>query len=1195
MMATQQPLVLCMDNSLGEEVALRVEPEDDFQSFLDKAKGLLGLEVDINLITGNQDVSLTDNMYQFLLKAEQNMHSTQFDQMLEPNPDSVYVLDDGTQIRASQIQFDNDDPVDFAIANIPFVKYTNDVDSDIEDVVVEKTVDYNIIDSPVAKRPDHTANPQSFANSLPFKLVCTNTAAFDSQFAKYVETKTYATLNNVSNRNKSPRSLIRDNYNKYDDSYQRKTDNCSCTRDEILNMFKDSPVNSLPYEGYSERRHVRKSDPSRIHKSFKPLVADLDGVLISENGNQICFICDRKVDREKIYLFDNEDQKIHRKSPQKKTETQLKIICEKCLNENFTPCSMKSANQYLNPDEYLVIRNNQQYIFKKIKNIDFKTIHRVKRNESKKIASEEFVKVEIGSDGEIITKPIDEKSDDVIVIRDRDSSSDVEIIEPEAEIDTIIDNLDDADEQVKEFLGKYQCDGSNEVELKCRFCERTFSNISEVIEHGEVHKQDVDDDQVFPCPLCNYGYAHYKWLKGHLMAAHEKKSDDVKKEAADKDKGTEDQNQTTVEVKCEAIEENPASSDDEIWIVQTADADVEGTDQLQKLLDAANVVEKQDEVKKTPKCLNCSQIFPSLEALATHRCRRRGRKRKSTGNDSTTICMPTQQDFIKRAQGRPRQTDVNGDNSIIPKPRKKKSREPSSDPQIVTCDNCNESFTSKVRLKFHMQFHESTPMLSEGRYRCVECAGAVFGTETALFDHVHFQHDKLKRWQCPVHGCGKTFHLRATLTKHSRTHTDTRRYVCVTCGKRFLDKQTLDEHGVTHLQIKPFQCHICLKQLTRRSRLRMHVRAHEEELAPRRVLVCAACRRAFRDAPHAQEHATKSTECIEAFANDLKVESEEATVQLSPTSGIVRHTVQILESPKLSKPIPRQVDSPLAQPLLSQVTDEARSIIRVVEIEKAFRCEYCEDVFYLEDSLNSHRAIHKGVRNPFTCHICKVSFATYSRVTTHKTTHGFYKRSLASARQQAGQVGDQSSQGPAATGILGYGDFPVVKHFLCEDCGRSYLHWTYLQVHRRMKHANENYTYACNQCELTFPNSSSVGYHRKKVHGKTGPDDPPAAASKEPRVNYRIPCRDCNEVLPSKTALYKHRKKEHCDISCRPGIFCCGTCGKQYSSRAGLEAHLLSHSGNSYDKYGAGHCRVGGAGGGCAWRCPQCGARCATR
>ncbi|XP_026736502.1 uncharacterized protein LOC113500043 isoform X1 [Trichoplusia ni] len=1575
MTEAQPPLILCMENAAGEDVALKIEPDDNFQTFLDKAKSLLGFDVDLNSITRNQPVSLADNVYQFLITAEQNLQQDElaqnFDQMLDPNDganDLVYILDDGTQIRASQIHFDNDDPlIDLTAEKIPFVKYADDVtdDLDVENVNIQETKKINIVESPVSRWSSKNSSPKcSFVNSLPFKLVCNNTSGFEAQFTKYLEAntaKTYATLNPVTARNKSPKSLIKDNFKNYDESYQR-SDNLSYTREDILNMFKDSPMTSLPYDqGYGERRHVRKTDPSRlVHKNWnKPIsYVDIDGTLIGESESQICFICGKHVDNsvDKLYLFDNEDQRLHRCSPQKKMSTQLKIICECCLNENFKPCRMKSANQFLNPDEFLVIRNNQQYIFQKIKNFSFTHLGKAKeiinKIESKVTDKEEFVKVEIGSDGEIITKPIDNdpRSDDVIIVKDEKkdgSSSDVEIIEPEPEIDNIIDNLEEADEEVKEFLGKYQCDSSEVTELKCRFCEKIFAELTEVTEHSETHKHELEDGEVYPCPLCNYGYANLKWLKGHLKAAHEKsetsnKEDDQikeedkgdsqtspkvsspiakrtrsssKKDGDRKDEKPSDEIKSDLNpeeaeppvIKTEVKQECVDSSEDEIWIVQTADA--EATQELQKLIDAAKVTgEGQEESTKTHKCFNCSQIFPSAEGLSNHRCRRRGRKRKSK-DLVNLICIPTEEDFLKRAQGRPRQIDTSTDNDLLVlRPRKRRSREPTSNPQVVTCHNCNESFTSKVRLKFHMQFHDTTSLLAaDGRYTCSECDGAIFSTETELFDHVHFQHDKQKQWQCPVDGCGKTFFLRATLTKHSRTHTDTRRYVCVTCGKRFLDKQTLDEHGVTHLQIKPFQCHICLKQLTRRSRLRMHVRAHEEELSPSLVRVCAVCARAFRDHPHAQvptsythmheeelspslvrvcavcarafrdhphaqvptsythmheeelspslvrvcavcarafrdhphaqvptsythmheeelspslvrvcavcarafrdhphaqvptsythmheeelspslvrvcavcarafrdhphaqvptsythmheeelspslvrvcavcarafrdhphaqvptsythmheeelspslvrvcavcarafrdhphaqvptsythmheeelspslvrvcavcarafrdhphaqvptsythmheeelspslvrvcavcarafrdhphaqvptsythmheeelspslvrvcavcarafrdhphaqvptsythmheeelspslvrvcavcarafrdhphaqvptsythmheeelspslvrvcavcarafrdhphaqEHASKSTECIEAFANELKEEAEEVTVQLSPTSGLVRHTVQIVESPKLSMPIKRQVSPEVGEPLLSQLADEARALIRVVEIEKAFRCEYCEDVFYLESGLNAHRAIHKGVKNPFTCHICKVSFATYSRCTTHKTTHGFYKRSLADTKKQAG----------APTRILGYGDFPVVKHFLCEDCGRSYLHWTYLQVHRRMKHANENFLYKCNQCDLTFPNSWSLAYHRKKIHGKTGPDDP-GSTSKIMRDDYRIPCRDCDEVLPNKTALYKHRKKEHSDGAAR--------------------------------------------------------------
>ncbi|XP_013177334.1 PREDICTED: zinc finger protein 208-like [Papilio xuthus] len=1258
------PLILCMENMNGEEVSLSIGPNDDFQTFLDKAKSTLGFDVDINSITGDQTVSLNENIYHYLLNSELNyqtdpqLGNENFQHTPEEgthSPDGfVYVLDDGTQIRASQIHFDNDDPpVDLTAEQIPFVKYANDStdENEVEDQSIENTKKINIVESPVKRWESRNSSPRcSFVNSLPFKLVCSNTSNFEAQFTKYLETsttKTFTTLNTVANRNKSPKSLISENYKNYDENYQpqrNKDDFASYTREEILNMFKDSPVASLPYEenqNHNEkRRHVRKTDPSRLHKNWnnRPYVDVKPG----EKGRQNCFICG-KIDNnvEKLYLFDNEDQKLHRCTSPRNYPTQLKIICDHCLAENFKPSRMKSPTQSLNSDEFLVIKNNQQFIFQKV--IDFKLApeavdkrdqnHLEDSQENEKL---EFVKVEIGSDGEIVTKCIDNdtrSSDDVIIVKDekKDSSSDVEIIENEPDIDDhIIDNLEEADDDFKEFLGKYHCDDDTEIkELKCRFCDSIFEEISHVIDHGEEHKHNLDDGEVFPCPLCDYGYSNFKWLKGHLKAAHDKtkiteiKNEDdndedrnggktspssspvakrtrsaIKKVETETEKASPEKiertnnittklesNGSTLTVNTEVKQECLDSSDDEaIWIVQTVGH--EPSAQLENLLKVASGEDKEEKNRKKNKCNNCSQIFPTAESLISHKCRRRGRKRRGTAKDDSVLLVPSEEDFLRRAQGRPKQKQAGVDNDLlVVRPRKRKNREPTSDPQIVTCHNCNESFTSKVRLKFHMQFHDATNLLTaEGQYACPECEGAHFPTESELFDHVHFQHHKQKRWQCPVEDCGKTFYLRATLTKHSRTHTDTRRYVCVTCGKRFLDKQTLDEHGVTHLQIKPFQCHICLKQLTRRSRLRMHLRAHEEELAPRLVLVCAACGRAFRDTNDAQDHANKSKECIEQLSPAVKEENE-VSVLLSPTTGLVTHTVAVVAKS------PQMECGPEGDALLATLTDFAKIIIRVVEIEKAFRCEYCEDVFYLEEALNSHRVIHKGVKNPFTCHICKVSFATYSRCTTHKTTHGFYKRSLADCKKAAKCPGS-SEAGPAATGILGYGGFPVVKHFLCEDCGRSYLHWTYLQVHRRMKHANENFLYKCNQCDLTFPNSWSVAYHRKKMHGKSGPEDG-GGTTKIARDDYRIPCRDCSMVLPNKTALYAHRQKEHSDTTMSdeqgtdaqvrthaPLATSCSKCGHNFNEPSALQRHLKEvhgHEGETRGERGRSHaCAVCG-------------------
>ncbi|XP_038217601.1 uncharacterized protein LOC119836369 [Zerene cesonia] len=1159
-MADPPPLVLCMDNINGDEVALKIEPHDDFRLFLDKAKSMLGFEIDINSITGNQPVSLDDNIYQFLLNAEQNIANCGLRQAYDTsdgnaNDDLMYVLDDGTQIRASLIHFDNEDPlIDLTLEKIPFVKYTDGSD-DHNDISADNISIKDVnIESPVSRWSSNNSSPKSFVNSLPFKLVCNNTSNFEAQFTKYLESsaKTYTVLNPV-NRNVSPTRIIKDNFKNYDDNCPKSD---IFTREDILNMFKDSPVTSLPYDksmNYDKRKHVRKTDPTRVvHKNWYKSSLD-------SGQNQDCCICGRIVENnlEKMYLFDNEDQRIHRCSPQKRMAMQLKIICEQCLADNFKLCLVKSPNEALNSDEYLVIKNNQQYIFQNVTDIDLKR--------------------------RCFDHTKDKMEDTIDTVAAQKSSSDVEIVEPEMEIDKVIDNLEEADEDVKEFLGKYQNDKIDE--LKCRFCDRIFSILEEVIDHCEEHKHDLPEGIVYPCPLCDYGYANSKWLKGHIKAAHDKPKGDtledgkkeekanaskesspvakrtrsaVKKEV-DSDTKDEDGSKIvttgvpTLELETEVKQEALDSDDEDIWIVHTGDDAQE--EQLQNLLKLNEPESSQNALTKH-KCFNCSRIFPTAESLTIHKCRKRGRRKKSPAGPSK-LYVPTKEDFLKRAQGRPRQTS-NANDSLL-KVRKKRGRADS--PQIVTCHNCNESFTSKVRLKFHMQFHSPSALLKDGKYHCSACP-AHFSNETELFDHVHFRHSRQRRWQCPLSGCGKTFHLRATLTKHSRTHTDTRRYVCVTCGKRFLDKQTLDEHGVTHLQIKPFQCHISKR-----------------------------------------EHATKHPECVAAVASEAK---RDEAGELSPTSGLVTRThIQSAGARAREVSEVSEVSGEESRALLQGLGGAALACVRVVRIDRAFRCEYCEDVFYLEEALNSHRAIHKGVKNPFVCHICKVSFATYSRCTTHKTTHGFYKRTLT----------DSNKEGASGAGILGYGGFPVVKHFLCEDCGRSYLHWTYLQVHRRMKHANENFLFKCNQCELTFPNSWSVAYHRKKVHGKTCQED--GGTTKIARQDYyRIPCRDCEEVLPNKIELYKHRQKMHCDESLDNEPFesntpepiidkdttVCSKCGHNLHNANALQKHFKEVHGADACAAGrsrpAAACelcglafrrsRVGGAGTTRAKRCARC-------
>ncbi|GBP66731.1 hypothetical protein EVAR_50110_1 [Eumeta japonica] len=573
------PLMVCTKNATGEDVKLPIyiEPEDDFGTLLRKAKTLLGYDIDINSITQFRPASLQENVYEFLKNTETVVDDAErdIDSMLGPNDSAadglLYILDDGTQIKSSQIQFDNEDPlVDVTAEEIPFVKYADENGDDRLDALPagpQDTIYVNINGSPVSG-VGCGSSKRSFVSTLPFKTVPNSGIDFVSQFSRYLEVK----MNRVESDDRQ-RTLTdlnvgdsMTNVNDADHKEEKKKDQFSLTREEVLNMLKDSPLACAPYDDdqldvNAKRRHVRKTDPTRpVYKKMDsnkiaPYVgADADS---SNKQGHNCFICGKFIDKsvEKLYLFDREDQKIHKSSPQRRMLPQLKIICEECLDLNFKPRRMRSPNRSLDSDEFLVIRNNQQYVFKKIRDVggsvrnpntvsggfvstnDAKTIIEKIESEIMKQAVKDkdgkadFVKFEMGSDGEIIAKPLDginskdDTTNDVKIDRDN-GSSDVEIVNSSQ--DNVLDDIDEADEQVKQFLGKYRV-YIGDAEMKCRFCELPFDEIQEVISHAPRHRHDMEDGAVFPCPLCDYGnfivthtigYSENKWLRAHLLAAH---------------------------------------------------------------------------------------------------------------------------------------------------------------------------------------------------------------------------------------------------------------------------------------------------------------------------------------------------------------------------------------------------------------------------------------------------------------------------------------------------------------------------------------------------------------------------------------------------------------------------------------------------------------------------------------------------
>lgn len=229
-------------------------------------------------------------------------------------------------------------------------------------------------------------------------------------------------------------------------------------------------------------------------------------------------------------------------------------------------------------------------------------------------------------------------------------------------------------------------------------------------------------------------------------------------------------------------------------------------------------------------------------------------------------------------------------------------------------------------------------------YACIYCNYG-YKTSKLLSDHINTDHKKnfIRKFKCKMchvkydsqqllqtHVCGnnkykpsfdcnactKSYTTALALKKHKKTHRGGKNFPCKVCKKLFSDKQTLKDHEVSHMTTKPFQCHICGKSLNRLSRLRKHLSIHNNNLIMKDVQVCSLCKEVFQSQQNASVH-------------------------------------------------------------LLQI-HEGVNYIETVQLDKVFRCEFCEKCYNESSVLNQHRLQHTG-DFPFVCHICHAEFSSFAR------------------------------------------------------------------------------------------------------------------------------------------------------------------------------------------------------------------------
>lgn len=459
------------------------------------------------------------------------------------------------------------------------------------------------------------------------------------------------------------------------------------------------------------------------------------------------------------------------------------------------------------------------------------------------------------------------------------------------------------------------------------------------------------------------------------------------------------------------------------------------------------------------------------------------------------------------------------------------------------CSFCKKGFSEKVGRDEHERIHTG-----EKPYRCDLCDKA-FRAKALLYIHkrYHFKSNESYLFQC-MH-CPKKFPFQSALTKHMRTHTGERQYVCSQCARAFhcktdLAKHTLHRHPHTTVDAAVTSTVAQENENT--------LRAGIAEQTPS-VNSCV------RNVPVLKADVSYDENC-----GTHVVQSQNTGTLLKSYKceecGKICYEKRSLEVHKRIHTGERPHTCPTCGLQFRQTGALCRHLRNVHEGRRDYACNVCGKRFGEKASRDDHFRIHTGER-PYTCDLCPKYCISKTALLIHKKSHS---SAFSHACILCGKCFRYS--GSLVRHMKVHTGEEIQKPHQCKECEKCFSTTSELKSHERT-HTKEK-PFTCERCGKQFKFCGALRRHVNSLHegrkdfschicGKCFSEK--VARDNHVRVHTGerpFRCEICGKDFKTKSSVYIH-KKFHSEVY----VASCPTCQKPFRFHSSLSIHLRSHTG----------------------------------